>query len=61
MEKQSTMPLRKVNNATIKYVNGNNADEISKNELKRAMIQMVKEIKEDMYKHLNEYEVNTSK
>lgn len=50
-----------VNNSTIKDLNDSEAAKTSKNELKRAMIQMVKEIKEDMYKHLNEYEVNTSK
>jgi Txe/YoeB family toxin of Txe-Axe toxin-antitoxin module len=43
----------KFNNSTIKDLNDSKVDEISNNELKRAIIRIINEIKEDIYKHLN--------
>jgi hypothetical protein len=48
MKKQDNMALLKVNNSKIKYLNDSEADEISNNELKRKMIRMINEIKEDL-------------
>jgi hypothetical protein len=47
MEKQSNMSPSKVSNSTIKDLN-RELDEISNNVLKRMMIRMINEIKEDM-------------
>jgi hypothetical protein len=47
--------LLKFNNSIIKDLNESEADEILNNKLKRIMIRVTSEIKEDMYKHLNEF------
>jgi hypothetical protein len=44
------MILQKINNHWVSDLNDNEVDKISNNELKRMMIRMINEIKEDMYK-----------
>jgi hypothetical protein len=41
-------------------LNESEADEISNTELKGIMIKMINKIKEDMYRHLNEFKENTN-
>jgi hypothetical protein len=62
------MSLLKVNKSTKKDLNDSEADEISNKELKRTMIRMINEIKEDMNKfkedtnkELDELKENSSK
>jgi hypothetical protein len=50
MKKEGNMILQKINNHWVSDLNDNEVDKISNNELKRMMIRMINEIKEDMYK-----------
>jgi hypothetical protein len=47
--------LQKVNNYTKKDLNNSEADEMSNNEIKSTMITTINKIKEDIYKHMNEF------
>jgi hypothetical protein len=53
LKKQGNKSPPKFHYSTIKDSNDGEADEISNNKLKRIMIRIIKEIKEDMDKHLD--------
>jgi hypothetical protein len=54
------MTPQKVNNFTIVDANNSEVNEIPK-DLKRMIIRILNEIKEDMTKHLNKFKENTNK